>query len=162
MSANRNGKVIDLTVTQENEDVLKDIGTTPIVKQAIIPVHFQSMEQDIIIDSESTVEYGKPETEFQLQWVPKWLLEKEIQAEKDAYVLEKVFQKVDIRILDRSANVISSHHLFFVKNGSRGDTRKLKCRFIPHGSPEKEMYDIGMDVMTAQFQIIRNIFSLPK
>lgn len=67
---------------------------------------------------------------------------------------------VEVRSLRRHGNIISSLHFLKVRhNGTDGEV-KLKCRFVPHGNREKDKELLRCDSATAQFPILRMVFSI--
>lgn len=153
-----NGKdSADLNQTRNPSTKKDDIGKVPLTVPPELPYSLKSSEQLVLRNILNSVGSG-PFTEFQLQFAPRWLLNKSISQEKVNY--KDAYEEVDIRTLSRSANIISSHHFFEVKNTGTRDSLKLKCRLVPHGNRDKDKDKVRKDSATAQFCVIRIVLSI--
>jgi len=134
----------------------KDIGSTVIRSPPHIPYNLQSSEQELLRQAKSVL--GKNQaSEFKLQFVPRWIIDKSIATERENY--HGAYEEVDFRDLPPNANIISSHHFFEIKHDGEEGKLKLKCRLVPHGNRDNDKDKVRKDSATAQFPIIRLVLS---
>lgn len=81
-----------------------------------------------------------------------------IENEKNNY--KGVYQGMDSKNVPRTANIISSHDFFEVKNTTESGNLKLKCRLVPHGNRDRDKESIRKDSSTAQFPVIPLLLSI--
>lgn len=96
--------------------------------------------------------------ESELEFAPRWITDQAISREKANY--DGCYMETPARQLPRNANIISSHHLFEVKNDGASEKLKLKCRLVLHGNKDVDRDWIRKDSMTAQFPVIRIVLSI--
>lgn len=137
----------------------KDIGNVPITSPSSLPFSLTTCEQQVLRNMRSVIGY-QPATEFQLQFAPRWILDKSISVEKTNYQSEEAYEEVDIRRLPSRRNLISSHHFFQIKKDGDGDNLKLKCRLVPHGNRDRDKDSVRKDSSSAQFIVIRVVLSI--
>ncbi len=95
-------------------------------------------------------------SEFQLQFVPRWLLEKSMEKKK----YNKSVEVVSVKDIPRFANVISSHHFLKMKTDDHTGKLPLSCSLVPHGNKDDLKDILRSDSLTAQFPIIRTVLSM--
>jgi len=139
------------------EETQKDIGDSQLPLPTHLPVELQSCEQTILQRIKSIYGYDAV-TKSKLQFVPSWVLEKAEEKEKSNY--KESIEVVDRRDVPRSANIISSHFFFKLKEGDEPGQLALKCRCVPHGNRDKVKEELRSDSSTAQFPVIRSLLSL--
>ena len=147
----------DLTQSFEPPQPEKSVGSTPIISHQQVPHFLQSSEQKILEEIRSVIG-DRTASESILQFAPRWILQKAIDKELSEY--RRNIEEVDIRILPRDANIISSHHFFQIKHDGQEGSLKLKCRLVPHGNPDRDKDSIRSDSSTAQIHVIRIVLSI--
>lgn len=149
-------KTHELSKPHDPELPEKDIGNVEVRAPQQDGHELKSCEQELLKEISSVIK-NKDVLERELEWVPRWLLDKAIQKEKDNY--RSAFQEVDVASLPRDANIITSHHFFGIKYDGQTEKLKLKCRMVPHGNKDQDKDLIRKDSATAQFPAIRLVFS---
>jgi len=144
-------------IAQRTERPMVDIGDTQVHSEVEAIGQLQSTRQKVLAELQSVL--GKSQvTRSKLEFAPSWIVEEAFRSE-----LKKnwagAYEEVKEYDVPRHANVISSHVIYGIKQDESG-TRKLKARLVVHGNRDSEKDFIRKDSSTAQFNVIRLLFSI--
>lgn len=101
-----------------------------------------------------------PTSNFQLQFAPRWILRKAIEAEKENYRKEGAYKEVEYKSFPPNVNVNSSHHFFELRFSEDAGELRLKYRLVPHGNREKDKHTVRTHSSIEQFPIIRVVLTI--
>lgn len=113
-----------VNTSKYSPDRAKDFLNIPIYAPSTLPFCIQSSEQHVLREIQKVFGYS-PATKFQLQFAPRWILDKSISIEPSNY--DGAYKEVNIKSLPPRSNIISSHHFFQLNKDGEHD--KLNQKF---------------------------------
>ncbi len=147
----------DIGSATEKENPERDIGEYQFRMPTQLPLPLESSEQEVLKQIRKVIG-DKAVSEKKLQFAPRWIIDKAIDAEKMNY---KASVEPICRLkLPRDSNIVSSHHFFVVKFDGESGKLKLRCRVVPHGNRDQLKNELRSDSSTAQFPVIRTVLSM--
>jgi Reverse transcriptase (RNA-dependent DNA polymerase) len=136
----------------------KDIGRDNMGNGPPSPESIKNMEmvEQCLLQQGHDAEASKEVPPSQLSFLPPWLIDKAVNAEKAIY--SKAVEEVKYSSIPPGSNIISSHCFLKIKFDT--GRFRLKCRMVPHGNRDAEKESIRADSSTAQSTIIRVVSTL--